>query len=138
MLCSRKRMSPLMTASLRLRPKEMWWPPQPTATVPLPTATHVPIAGASVDIVPQEPPASCPVTQPPHPSFVPPQPALTASGRRRDGSAPPLRVSRATNAFHEDFKSAMLIGVDFPTLGCWEITDRYKGAELSFVVWVGP
>ena len=173
----------------------MWWPPQPTATVPLPTATHVPIARASVDIVPQEPPASCPVTQPPHPSFVPPQPwpaqapyddafwygtselwtmldddgawhslpknpegytqkvfwwrqgyvwteapqpALTASGRRRDGSAPPLRVSRATNAFHEDFKSAMLIGVDFPTRGCWEITDRYKGAELSFVVWVGP
>jgi hypothetical protein len=31
-----------------------------------------------------------------------------------------------------------MVGVDFPTLGCWEITGRYAEAELSFVVWVGP
>ena len=32
----------------------------------------------------------------------------------------------------------MLVGVDFPTLGCWKITGKYAYAdvELSFVVWV--
>jgi len=32
----------------------------------------------------------------------------------------------------------MLVGVDFPMLGCWEIMGIYKGHELSFVVWVAP
>lgn len=169
-------------------------PPLPTATAPQPTATQAPFARAAAAIVPREPPASCPVTRPPKPPFVPPrpwpakpvdrefwygtrelwtmlphdgtwwglpknpegytqkvfwwhegyvwtkepEPTLTATGRRLDGSAPPLAVSRATNAFHADFQSAMLIGVDFPALGCWEITGRYKGAALSFVVWVAP
>ena len=36
-----------------------------------------------------------------------------------------------------NFGPAMLVGVDFPTTGCWEITGRYADAELSFVVWVG-
>ena len=67
-----------------------------------------------------------------------PQPELTVTGRRLDGPAPPLRASRATNAFHPSFGSAMLVGVDTPTLGCWEITGRYGGHELSFVVWVAP
>jgi len=53
-----------------------------------------------------------------------------------DAPALPLRVSKATNAFASDIQSAMLVGVDFPTLGCWEITGRYQGHELSFVVWV--
>ena len=26
--------------------------------------------------------------------------------------------------------------LDFPTLGCWEITGRYENDELTFVVWV--
>jgi hypothetical protein len=67
-----------------------------------------------------------------------PQPALTVTGRRLDASAPPLNVSSATNAFAEDIQSAMLVGVDFPTLGCWEIKGRYAGTELAFVVWVAP
>lgn len=67
-----------------------------------------------------------------------PQPELTVTGQRLDGPAPPLRASRATNAFHPSFGSAMLVGVDIPTLGCWEITGRYGGHELSFVVWVAP
>jgi hypothetical protein len=32
----------------------------------------------------------------------------------------------------------MLVGVDIPTLGCWEITGQYNGTELSFVVWIAP
>src|SRR5258708_37218363 len=67
-----------------------------------------------------------------------PKPALTVTGQRIDMPAPPLNVSTATNAFAEDIQSAMLVGVDFPTLGCWKITGRYADAELSFVVWVAP
>jgi hypothetical protein len=32
----------------------------------------------------------------------------------------------------------MITGVDVPTLGCWEITGRYRSHELSFVVSVTP
>jgi hypothetical protein len=67
-----------------------------------------------------------------------PEPNLVVSGQRLDAAAPPLNVSRATNAFAEDIQSAMLVGVDFPTLGCWKITGRYRGTELSFVIWVAP
>lgn len=67
-----------------------------------------------------------------------PQPALTVTGRRLDAAASALNVARATNAYAEDIKSAMLVGVDFPTLGCWEITGTYADQQLSFVVWVAP
>ena len=67
-----------------------------------------------------------------------PQPALTVTGARLDAPAPPLHVSEATNASASDIGSAMLVGVDFPTLGCWRITGNYGDAELSFVVWVAP
>jgi hypothetical protein len=67
-----------------------------------------------------------------------PEPELSVIGQRLDDPAPPLNVSRATNAFAADIQSAMLVGVDFPTPGCWEITGRYAGTELSFVVWVEP
>lgn len=67
-----------------------------------------------------------------------PTPALTVTGRRLDAPAPPLNASEATNAYAEDIQSAMLVGVDFPTPGCWEITGKVVDQELSFVVWVGP
>jgi hypothetical protein len=67
-----------------------------------------------------------------------PQPELSVTGQRLDASAPPLRASRATNAFAPDIQSAMLVGIDLPTDGCWEITGRYRDTELSFVVWVAP
>jgi len=68
-----------------------------------------------------------------------PQPVLVVFGRRLDEEeAPPLIVSRATNASAGDIGTAMLVGVDFPTLGCWKITGQYKKSELSFVVWVAP
>lgn len=66
------------------------------------------------------------------------QPDLVVSGRRLDAPAPPLITSRATNAFAGDIGEAMLTGVTFPTPGCWEIMGEYRGANLSFVVWVGP
>lgn len=67
-----------------------------------------------------------------------PQPNLIVTGERLDAPAPPLVVSQATNAYAADIGSAMLVGVDFPTLGCWKITGKYADAELSFVVWVAP
>jgi hypothetical protein len=53
-----------------------------------------------------------------------------------DGGSATLQASDATNATAADIGSAMLIAVDFPTLGCWEITGRYADAQLSFVVWI--
>jgi hypothetical protein len=61
---------------------------------------------------------------------------LTVTGRRVDGFAPPLRASTATNASADDIGSAILVGVEIPTAGCWEITGHLKGVTLSFVVWV--
>jgi hypothetical protein len=65
-----------------------------------------------------------------------PQPPLTVTGRRIDGSAGPLVASSATNAFAKDIGSAMLVGVRIPAAGCWQVTGRIEGADLSFVVWV--
>jgi len=67
-----------------------------------------------------------------------PEPALTVTGERLDAPAPPLNASEATNASASDIGSAMLVGIDLPTLGCWKITGKYGDAELSFVVWVAP
>ena len=67
------------------------------------------------------------------------QPALTLAGRRLDGQAPPfVAPAPATNGFRTDLGAFMLTMVDLPTPGCWEITGRYPGAELRFVVWVAP
>jgi len=68
-----------------------------------------------------------------------PNPELTVRARRLDAPAPPFTIPHATNGYTEkDFKSFMLVGVDFPTHGCWEITGRFKGDELTFVVWLAP
>ena len=67
-----------------------------------------------------------------------PEPALTVTAERLDGKAPSIQGSKATNASASDIGSAMLVGVDLPTLGCWKITGKYRDAELSFVVWAAP
>ncbi len=68
-----------------------------------------------------------------------PTPNLKVSGRRLDAPARPLAVSRATNGYREqDLKSFMVVGVDFPTDGCWEVTGQFGDNSLTFVVWVAP
>ena len=68
-----------------------------------------------------------------------PEPNLIMTGERLDAKAPSFKGSKGTNAYASDIGSAMLVGVDFPTLGCWKITGKYNNdAELSFVVWVAP
>lgn len=67
-----------------------------------------------------------------------PSPPLTVRARRLDAVAPSLAVRHATNGYRQDWKSFMVVAVDFPTPGCWEITGQFKGDELTFVVWVAP
>lgn len=66
------------------------------------------------------------------------EPALVVTGQRLDAKAEPLRFYGATNAMAADIGEAMLTGVEFPTLGCWEVRAEYKKSELTFVVWIGP
>lgn len=160
-----------------------------------PLSTAVPEPSAIAEIIPRDPPASCPITVPQDPSFTAPspyspespfesnfwygssslwtdlpkdgvwyalphnpsgytqkvfwwregyvwteepEPELIVSGERLDAPAPALLSARGTNAYASDIGSAMLVGVDIPTLGCWKITGKYADAELSFVVWVAP
>jgi hypothetical protein len=67
-----------------------------------------------------------------------PEPDLIVTAERLDAPVPPVHASKATNAFASDIGSAMLVGVDLPTLGCWKIMGKYGDAEVSFVVWVAP
>ncbi len=67
-----------------------------------------------------------------------PLPKLTVSGKRLDASAPPLSASAATNGHEAHLQSFMLVGVQFPTAGCWQVTGHYGGSDLSYVVWVAP
>ena len=164
----------------------------PTSTELTEKATSIPVI--KEEVVPRDPPPSCPVTTPQDPPFIPPspydalgfegnfwygsnslwtavrqdgvwyglphnpsgytqkvfwwregyvwteepEPNLIVTGERLDAPAPALIASMGTNAYASDIGSAMLVGVDFPTLGCWKITGKYGDAELSFVVWVAP
>lgn len=64
-----------------------------------------------------------------------PEPAITVVGTRLDGPGT-FTSGPGTNAFREDFGQAMLVGVEFPTPGCWQITATYRDAVLSYVVWL--
>ena len=67
-----------------------------------------------------------------------PQPELVVTGRRLDAEAPLLKAYPATNGYHPDTGDFMLVEVDIPTPGCWEISGEYHGNRLSFVIWVAP
>jgi len=53
---------------------------------------------------------------------------------RECGQAAPLMADRANNVSSQP--AAMVVGINFPTLGCWEITGRYGDDTLTFVVWL--
>src|SRR5688572_12718339 len=60
---------------------------------------------------------------------------LKVTGKRLDADSGPADISSATNAKAESLGGwAMLVGVEFPSAGCWKITGSYLGQELSFVV----
>lgn len=62
-----------------------------------------------------------------------PQPALSVAGTRLDAPGT-FTAGPATNAARDDFGEAMLVGVEIPTAGCWQITGSYGDAVLSYVV----
>jgi hypothetical protein len=65
-----------------------------------------------------------------------PQPNLTVTGTRLDSPASPLLADAATNGWVQPDQPFMLVGVNLPTLGCWQITSTYRGQQLTFVVQV--
>jgi hypothetical protein len=64
------------------------------------------------------------------------QPEIYVIGSRIGGPGR-FGFGPGTNA-SGDFGNAMLVGVDVPEEGCWNVTAHYRGADLSYVVWVGP
>lgn len=66
------------------------------------------------------------------------RPALTVTGTRLDAIAPPLEATRATHGSHAEIGDFMLVGVEIPGGGCWEITGQIGEQVLSYVVWVEP
>lgn len=67
-----------------------------------------------------------------------PTPPLMVRGRRLDAPAPTFVAKRATNGYRDDWNSFMVVGLDIPTVGCWEITGRYEADSLTYVIWVTP
>jgi hypothetical protein len=64
------------------------------------------------------------------------QPQLTLTGKRLDSPAPPLLSDDANNGWTRRDQPFMVTSINFPTLGCWEITAHYKTDELTFVLWI--
>jgi hypothetical protein len=62
-------------------------------------------------------------------------PAITVTGMRLDASGSFSAGNPGTHAY-ADFGTAMLVGVDIPATGCWDIRAKYEGAELAYVVLV--
>jgi hypothetical protein len=68
-----------------------------------------------------------------------PQPALTFAGVKLDAGDEPerLRIDQANGAFGPGW-SSMLVGMEFPSAGCWQVTAKYIYAgithDLTFVV----
>jgi len=62
-------------------------------------------------------------------------PGLVVAGHRIDGEAPPARASPATNGSLST-GWAMLVMLELPTWGCWEIVGSYRGEYVSMVVWL--
>ena len=64
-----------------------------------------------------------------------PRIAVTAVRLDVPGSAPVRLAEQGTNGY-ADFGSAMLVGVDLPGTGCWQLTGTYKDHTLSYTVLV--
>jgi hypothetical protein len=64
------------------------------------------------------------------------QPAILVEGRRLDRVGPTFHAGDPGTNASFDGMSSMLVGVEVPTSGCWELTALYRGAQLGYVVWV--
>jgi len=64
------------------------------------------------------------------------RPDITVTGRRLDGAGETFTAGHPGTNGEADFGLAMLVGVDVPGRGCWELQGSYRGATLSYVVWI--
>ena len=67
------------------------------------------------------------------------------TGKRLDSDAPPLQSDPISGVSGGVFENGIIkgppfimSGVNFPTLGCWEVTGRFEEDELTFVIWIAP
>ena len=65
------------------------------------------------------------------------EPSIVVSAERLDAPGTSMSSGPGTNA-SADFGLAMLQGIEIPSGGCWRLTGSYRGATLSYVVWVEP
>lgn len=62
---------------------------------------------------------------------------LKVTATRLDAEAPVVTINDATAGWNETW-NAMLVGMEFPTAGCWEVTGTYDGnTNLTIVLLVG-
>jgi hypothetical protein len=62
---------------------------------------------------------------------------LTVTGKRLDGPAPVFTETERSSGFGPDYSGEGIMGgIEIPVFGCWQITGRYKDAELTFTIWV--
>ena len=67
-----------------------------------------------------------------------PTPDLVLEATRLDGDAPVVRIEGASsNSGDGEDWSAMLLALEFPASGCWQVNARYRQERLSFIVRVG-
>jgi len=60
---------------------------------------------------------------------------LVVTARRMDNESIVADISQATAGSRDDWRGpVMLVGVEFPTTGCWEIRGEYRGQVVTFVV----
>jgi hypothetical protein len=64
-----------------------------------------------------------------------PTPNISITGRRLDAAASPMLAGANGSWTDHDF---IMSGVNFPTQGCWEVTGKFRGSEVKFVVQVEP
>ena len=66
-----------------------------------------------------------------------PDPGLKVTARRLDGEAPSVKVGRVTSGLLGS-GWAMLLILELPTEGCWEVTGNFQAEVVSMVVYVPP
>lgn len=61
---------------------------------------------------------------------------ITVIAVQLDGSAPAVVEEGGVPSFDRDIGNFMLVGLGLPEPGCWEVTARYRAAELTYVALV--
>lgn len=61
------------------------------------------------------------------------RPDLIVTASRIDVTAPSVETQYATSGWNSTW-NAMLVGMEFPTSGCWKVTGRYAGETVLTVV----